>query len=322
MNWTTYIFRLSLLLFASISLFACSKHEIDEDDCLKDGGSSEITVNLSVNKVLSPYTTVEIPDTLPTEETRAESDKILVYYLAAYRLYNGKLTNDFKAFTSSESNFSIALPIGRYRIFAWAQYVDSDDPDMKGYFHTDDFSDMLIRNKYSFPINDSFKIAYRSETDFAVSFRSKPLAMSLKPVMGQYKIEPLDSPDYEVGKVEITYNSGLAASHNAITDQFAYMWNGIVGLHQGQFADDCLAFDNVFALDKEHHLSLQIKIFDKNGKLKAKRNNISFPVVRSGITTVRAKVFTILEKDNPEDPGMGGINDEYDNTYFIELSGE
>jgi len=302
----------ALLPLTAISITACSEHREIEDDCIVEAGQSELKINMTVETSLFNHKDVEVSDTM----TRAESDKQLRYYVSAYRVYNGQLAHEYAQFSSSNPNLSVKLPLGKYRILAWSQFVDKNDSTSKGYFYTDDFKDMLLRNKYSYQGCDSYKMGCYATGDITVSYKTPELNLNLKPAMGQYRIKATDTADYKVGKVTVTYVDRLPCSLDVVNNRMFDYWTGIAYNNETPTLD-CVAFDNVLAVTEEK-IAVMVEVYDTDGRLRARRRKIEFPVVQGGITNVSAKIFTLLEPtDGYVGDEGGGVNDAFDNTIFI-----
>lgn len=312
-------------MIGSLSLLtmSCSKEiEEDEDYCIRPDYKATVSVHLSVDESLSPYRSI-IEDGVEPKLTRSNDGYKLRYSVCAYPLDSaGSKTkansNEYFA-QSTDPNIELALPLGKYRIIAWADFI-SEDSTKKPYFHTDDFSDMLLVEKYQYQGCDNFKICFNGENNLTVSYKTPQLNIDLSPTMGQYRLVASDNPDYEVGKIRISYPSGLPASWNLLTGEICHHWQDV------SFSPTCdkyIAFDNVFS-ENLYNIELLVEVFDKDGKLKARRNSIKIPIKKGGVTTYTAKLFTVLEDNNssvtpPEGNNGGGIDFIFGDTFFIEF---
>lgn len=318
------LYKLSLILIGSFSLFCmgCSKDiEEDEDYCLRPDYKAKVNIHLMVDESLSPYRNI-IGDEVESQLTRSGEEYKLRYSVCAYPLdysgYMAKSTVNEYYVQSTDPNVELSLPLGKYRIIAWADFI-SDKSGQKPYFHTDDFSDMLLVEKYQYQGCDNFKISFNGENNLTVSYKTPALNIDLSPTMGQYRLIASDLPDYEVGKIRISYPSGLPASYNLLTNEICHFWQDVSFFPIG---DKYLAFDNVYS-ENLYNLELRVEVFDKDGKLKARRNSIKIPIKKGGVTTYTAKLFTILEEDSTDTPidsnNGAGIDFDFGDTYIIEF---
>ena len=312
---------LLLMLFGSL-LVSCSKDiEPDEDYCLREDNRDLVCLNLAVQKSMFTYKNLDIDDenNVTISRSAEKEEPHIRYYINVYPADCDEKAKPIYSTTTTEPQITLSLPIGKCRVIAWADYVTNDDGFSK-YFHTDDFSDMLLIDKYDYTANDPYKSCFLCSKDVTVSYKTPLIDMKLMPLMGQYRIVASDQPDYEVGKILVSYPSGVAASVNAFTGNICHVWQDV------SFKSECdsyVVFDNILAEKAESEIHLAIKVFDEDGRLRAYRRSIKFPIVRQGVTTATTNVFTLLEDENPGDNpgteggGQAGINDKYDTTYII-----
>lgn len=304
----------ALILFAGISVFtSCSKDTPEEDWCIRDGYRATVHVVLSADESMYDYQTVTVSD--PEAETRAGEKWRLRYSLCAYNLEEGGDASPIFNISSLSPELDVSLPLGKYRLVGWADYVPEETEKSK-YFHIDDFSDMLLIDKFSYSGSDPHKMAFLGQSDCTVSYRTPEIDIDLSPAMGQYRIIATDSPDYEVGKVVISYPKGMPASMDARSGKICYNWMGVSFVSN---PGECLVYDNLFAEETGKNVKVRLEIYDKSGNLKACRKALDVPLIRGGITLVKANCYTILECDNTPGEGSGGIgiDDSYGDTHVI-----
>lgn len=320
MKFSKIISSLSLALLipiGSVSLIGCTKDEPNEDDCIIEAGASEVKINMNVNTSLFSHKDIQITDSA----TRSSADFRLHYYVSAYRLLNGHLGKEYAKYSSADPSFTIKLPLGKFRIYTWSQYVDINDSTSAGYFYTDDFKDMLLRGKLSYKGCDDHKMGFTAYKDITVSYKTPEVKLDLSPITGQFRIKATDTPDYTVGKILIGYLNQIPSSFDVVNDRICHYWSGMSFKACSELSD-CIAFDNMIAEDEEQ-ISIRIEVFDTDGKLRARRRKIEFPVKRGGITTVSAKIYSLLEPaDGFIDDGDGGINENFDNTFHIGITSD
>lgn len=307
-----YKLGVALLLAGASSLCSCSKDHPDEDDCLREDYTTDVRVSLSVDKAMFDYATVDSMVEANDAETRSEESPMLKYYICAYRLRDGYRVGITATEESFDSNFTLSLPLGKYEVYAWADYTWADE-EKDHYFHIDDFSDMMLRDKFGYSGTDPYKVAYCGNADLTVSYRTPELKVNLSAAVGKYIIEATDTPDYEVGKVVVGYPQGVPCSLNLLSDRVIYRWNGV---SFESTATDCIAYDNILADTQPSELAVRLEIYDRKGRLRAKRNCVKFPIVRGGVTHVKGNFYSVNE-DNHGQSGEGGIDSGFDDTILI-----
>lgn len=307
----------ALALFAGTVLFAsCHSDNEVEDPCLLPDYKSSVKVTLDVDTRLSDYKDVSFADDL-NKQTRSSEHWHLRYTVCAFPEGVSNAV-PVASVSSLSSKLELSLPLGKYNVVAWADYVP-DESLASQYFHTDDFSDLLLREKFSYSGTDAHKIGFLGSEAVTVSYRTPELTVALSPAMGQYRINATDSPDYTVGKVLVTYPHGVPSSLNALSGKICHKWYGV---SFETMPTDVVAFDNVFAESEEIKVPVKIEIYDDKGRLRARRNTLDIPLVKGGVTFVNAKIYTILDPDSGDAPSGGGmgINGDYDDDFIIELS--
>lgn len=305
------------VLCFGLLLMACSREDPYDMECLIDTEYSTVRIHLDVNASLNPYRTITDPTNDDASSTRSDDSWQLKYVVAAYPV-SGNSTKPFAMIKSGGPDIEMNLPLGKYHILAWSDYTPSLSLN-DYYFHTDDFTDFLLKEKYSYNGVDAHKIGFLGAEDVTVTSRIDDVSISLSSAMGQYRINAVDSPDYTVGKVIVSYPDGLPSSLNGITGRICHKWYGVSFETN---PSDSNIFDNVFSENSEIKVPVKIEVYDINGKLRARRNTIDIPLVRGGRTYVNAKVYTLLDPDS-DDVVMGdgaGIDGEYDDTFIIDFT--
>ena len=303
---------LSILVLAfTLPNVSCSKDKEDEDYCLRDGYKAELNVKLSVHSFMNDKYNVEFADT----QTRNANDYKLRYTLTVFRADDKLFKNPVQTINTFSNDVNLSLPIGGYKLFAWADYSDREE-DKSIYFHTDDISDILLKDRFGYKGNDNWKIGYMGSTDLKVSYRTPVPTITLLPAMAEYRIIAKDKPDYTVKKVVISYPDGLPASMNMSTGNIAYIWNDVAfEALQSKY----LAFDQLFAHDKGE-IKVRIAVYDNNDEIKARRT-LTIPIERGCITNATGNIYSILENEMPgsSSGNAGGsmINPEYDDVEYI-----
>lgn len=307
-------FAASGMLAVLLMTVGCSKGiEPDEDYCLRPGYKDPVNISLSVDDSFSPYKDVisEVEDT--KSGNTGMRYVVSVYDLASFSALNPGSPVIYEV--SDSPDFTVPLAPGKYRVFAWADYERVERSD-NHYFHIDDFSDMLLVEKYGYQGSDPLKNGFSGTKDITVSYRTPDQTLHLSTTMAQYRLSASDTPDYNVGRIVISYPAGVPASINLFSDEICHLWQDVsFDAHEGE----CVAFDNILAEREERSLVIAVEVYDDKGVLRARRKAVAVPLIRGGITNVKARIYTVLEGDDSPSTsgGSGGINDQYDDTIFI-----
>lgn len=302
----------ALNILAAMLLTGCSHHEIDEDYCLRPGYEAELKVQLSIDRSLFDHATVE-----------ARSDNGMLPRFTVWAFRAGE-TEPMATAVTLGNEVGFTLPVGKYRVVAFGDYVPESRNSDDWYFFTDQVEELLLMEKYGYKGNDGYKQAYWSSADINVGYKNKPVALTLCSLMSKIEIVATDTPDYEVGKVKVSYPELLPAAVHGLTGEISYAWTGV--LFESVPTDSVLAFDHVYAPSAPDSLALRIEIYDKSDSLMARKSRIKVPVARRGITTVRGPFYGIFEKDSvpdkPDEPPMSGgagINPGFSSTVLFPI---
>lgn len=303
----------SLGVATAVLLSACTHHEQSfENECIQPNSTSDVNISLNVDTHLFEHATVTRADNTP-----------LRYAIA---VYNADMSAVVASARGLSPNFNVELPVGKYHLLSWADYaVDGLDADH--HFFTDNLSGISLADELNYVGNRSDKMAFSSMEDFTVAYRKLNINSTLKPHMAQFRIYATDTPDYEVGKVVVSYLSTVPSLYNPLTGSVSSHWSNVS--FSGEPQSDCVCFDNLFSITEESPVKIKVEIFDKSDKLIARRESIDFPVVRGGITKVNAQIYSAkVAGTDPEPPTGGddedkpsgggiGIDEDFDETYTI-----
>lgn len=310
MKISTFHINVALSLVFPLALFSsCHSDKEDDDWCLREDFKTELRLNLSIEKSLFEHKTIE--DTEGHEETRSDEQSLkLQYYVGIYK--GNKL---IETINTLDQEVCLNLPLGKYTVIAWADYVPEET--MFGhYFHIDDFTDILLKDKFNYDGLDDNKVGFYAATPVIVSYKTPETRMILKPAMGQYRIIATDEPDYNVSRIRIYYHAGLPSSFDALNDRIAHVWNDV---SFDAVPASTIAYDNVFSTSSETTLKVRLEVFDETGKVRARRKSMEIPLIRGGLTTVKTKIYSVLEEYSDDNEGGGGFQEDYDTTIEITL---
>lgn len=306
---------ISTVLVVCLITLSCSSDKNKEEDCLSENFKTSFKIRLDVDTHMTDYKDICL-DNDNEPETRSAEAWRLRYTVCAYS-ENGPSDVPVASLSSLSPVIDLTLPLGKYNIIAWADYI-SDESLNSQYFHTDDFTDILLRDKFSYSGDDTHKIGFIGNENLTVSYRTPELNIYMSPAMAQYKITALDSPDYNVSKVIVSYPEGLPSSLNAISGKISHKWYGV---SFETLPKDFVAKDNVFSEHEEIKVPVKIEVYDDRGVLRARRNSIKIPLIKGGVTFVKAKIYSVLDPENGDMPQGGGItiDNEYDDVHIIEI---
>lgn len=277
------------------------------DDIL-NGFRTEFTVNLTLDRSMIDYALV---DSLQFE-TRASTDWGIRYCVAAY---SRDKTEPYDVQSTYDAQVTFTLPPGKYNFVAWADPVPTYD-DKSYYFHTDDFSEILLRHKYDYEGNDYGKAAYRGKKEFRVAYTSNNMSMELSPAVARYRLLASDEANFTPGKVLVSYYD-LPSSVEALSGHINGYWSDVS--YNSTVDGVELAFDHVLAHDEEEiKVNVCVEIYDTNDNLRARVRKVELPLINGGVTTLRGNFYSTLQLDNDQTSGGVIIDPEFEETVEIE----
>ncbi len=305
------------LLMATILPFtACSRDGTDDEEyCLRDNYKIPISVHVELGRdtVFREYMTID------SLYTRTE-EPYLKYYVAAFPMTEGVPT---AVASSVNKDIDMKLHPGRYTMVGWVMYDTGEKS--RGYnFYDDDFSELLLKNKYNYTGANPYKIAYHAYEPKNIAYNSTETSLTARPAMGYYRIIATDTAKFVPTKVMLYYTSLLPASIHGKTGKINWWWNDISyksGIEHLDSVGDLLAADYVLAQNSnELSVTATIEIYDDEDILRARKKNIKIPLKNGGITTVKGNFYSVLELDNDGMAGSGiHIKTEWDANFDIEF---
>lgn len=283
---------------------------INEDWCLSPDYKTDMVVDVDLDKTFSQYVTLDSVFSTRSNETGL----ILKYYAAAY-VRNSR--TPLVISSSFDHKVPISLMPGKYNIVAWADY-ESENDSRSANFYTDDFSELLLRNKYNYSEASTAKMGFRGVSQVPVAYTTDSVSIIAKPAMGQYRLVATDTVGYTPAKVTVRYTSKIPAAIDALDGSFNWWWDDI--------SFSCvpngkqIASDLVFSQPTETSVTAVVEVFDDKGYLRARKKGLKIPLVNGGITTIRGNFLSILEMDDNQGNGAGlTINPEWDASFDIEF---
>ena len=134
----------ALNILAAMLLTGCSHHEIDEDYCLRPGYEAELKVQLSIDRSLFDHATVE-----------ARSDNGMLPRFTVWAFRAGE-TEPMATAVTLGNEVGFTLPVGKYRVVAFGDYVPESRNSDDWYFFTDQVEELLLMEKYGYKGNDGY----------------------------------------------------------------------------------------------------------------------------------------------------------------------
>lgn len=261
----------------------------------------KVSVILHVNEVFSLSKQESYKRSFESESCKLD------YYVA---IFSDSLQKDAPIYLSHDSVVDINMIPGKYKLVGWAEHSAAEESHSR-YFHTDDFSEILLRNKYKYEADDSLKIPYHAIYDFSVNNSSvnQTVNMTLTPAMGRYQLIATDTANYSVGKVLVTYTQKFPSALDARFGNITWFWNDIS--YSTFPVGSKIASDAVFAQNTtETSINLKVEIFDTSGILRARRSSISFTLKNGNNTVVYSNFYSVLDPDEDQSAPDSNQNDK------------
>ena len=158
--------KISTFLLVCLITLSCSSDKNKEEDCLSENFKTSFKIRLDVDTHMTDYKDICL-DNDNEPETRSAEAWRLRYTVCAYS-ENGPSDVPVASLSSLSPVIDLTLPLGKYNIIAWADYI-SDESLNSQYFHTDDFTDILLRDKFSYSGDDTHKIGFIGNENLTVS---------------------------------------------------------------------------------------------------------------------------------------------------------
>lgn len=232
----------------------------------------------------------------------------------------------------SELNTELTLSIipGNYNFAVWTDYVKAGD-DSALYYATDHFEEIVLEGDTHSGSND-FRDAFRGITVSEVSETTTEATVEMERPMARFNFVSIDVEDFivkiasegiaptgedvdiEEYKAVFRYQGFMPYSYNMFTNKPADSKTGVVfesSLRRLSDSEAELGFDYVFVNGSESTIAVSVEIYDSQDQLIASFKPIDIPLVRSKLTTVRARFLT------SEAEGGVSIIPDYDGEYNL-----
>ena len=279
----------------------------DMDDEVLNGFRTDLDICIDIDDRLREYRDIDST----AFYTRGSLAWGIRYCVAAYRRDERQ---PYEVKSSFDSRVRFSLPPGKYTFVGWADHTPTYE-DKSYYFHTDDFSEVMLRHKYDYEANDLGKMAYSGKNEFRVAYTTNETRLDLHPNIARYQLLATDTADFVPGKILVSYFD-LPASVNPYTRKINGRWSDVS--YVSSVTGNRLAFDQVLAEDSEVTVNASVEIYDDNNNLRARVRKVEIPLINGGITTVRGNFFTTLHLDDGMTGGGITIDPEFEETVEIE----
>lgn len=297
------------LVLGMLACAACSHSSEDEEDCLNPSYKVPLQVTVNVDDSFQHHCVID-----SVFDTRSEATPYLKYYVAAYPASS---SSTLKTVIASSDTYTVPLSLhpGRYNMVSWVSYESATE--QRSYnFYTDDFDELLLRNKYNYSGAHPYKLAWRGSEDKHIAYNSATVSLTASPAMALYRLEATDTAKYTPSKVVIKYTSDFPAAISAKDGNINWWWTDIN--FESSINDVLLASDYVFSQSSETYVTLTVEIYDENDRLRSCKKNLEVPLINGGITTVRGNFYSVLEGAAETSNGIK-IKTEWDATFEIEI---
>jgi hypothetical protein len=336
------VFRYTALLAAALCLWACHVHEFPV-------GSSEVdvTLHLAFDKSLPPFRTVEYPQTKAAD---AETAGLEVQY--QIRLYRG-VPGDFEQepfliqtyigddVTSLERDVTLNLKPGRYLAQVWVDFVSEEKGPA---YEATDFRHIGLMGDY--PGGDVRQEAFYVQCELPLETlitagSTYEDTLTLKRPLAQYRFIATDKEEFlkfwsrerairhgssvktaipesqlNTYAVRVVYPQYLPNAFNLFTDHAADAGTGYSFWTRMQLREDGdvdLGWDWVIVGPEEGVVVVALEFYDATGEYISTVNNITVPLMRGQVTTVKGTLLT-----RGVDSGVT-IDPTYDGEYNVQF---
>lgn len=325
---------MSVCLLCGLSVSSCDVHEFPDPKPKE----MEFTLKLNYDTNLPLYKVVEYE-----EETRsALAEEYNVRHIikvfdaeaegaeARMELYHFEFINDDIA----ELNTTVTLSIlpGNYNFVVWTDYVKADN-NASLHYDTNHFEEIALQGE-THTGSDDFRDAFRGTTISEVSADIVEATVEMGRPMAKFNFVSVDVEDFIVKvasegisptgvdvdlneyKAVFRYQGFMPYSYNMFTDKPADSKVGVSfesSLRSLNDSEAELGFDYVFVNGSESTMVVSVEIYDHEERLISSFKPIEVPLVRSKLTTIKARFLT------SEAEGGVAISPDYDGEYNVQI---
>ena len=318
---TTYIIPALALAFASCSTKDAPEYvEPPEDYCLTDlSWRHPVTVSIIDDDVLDAGMTINY-ESKADQMSRSIDEPRRRYVVKVFEPSTYKLVAEGVSFSK---DITLSLPVGKLTVVVWADYTTKETPS-DSYYFTDDWTELLLVDRFPYTANDYMKSAAWSRIDIALAYNQTYIEIPLTQIAGGFKLISTDAPNEKVESIDVCYNTAVPCAINGFSGEIAHTWSdcsffGVTStLANG---DTQLCYDVLPVGNTGTNVSVSMTMRDADGRIVAHVNNIEIPVKPGKMTRVYAPFYSIREMHPSEVPGGGGvnINPGFNNEIVIEI---
>lgn len=289
----------------------------EEDWCLDKSYMVPLNVYVNVDKSFEEYANVD--STMDADKyrrsTRGDPTWQLQYNVAVYEKDAKDISQPLEVFTSFENPVKTRLRPGKYDFVAFATYTPPLLETKSHHFHLDDFSEIMLKQKYDYTADDSYKVPYRVKEGHSVAWTDDELNLTATPAMAKFRLIATDEPEFTPYRTVVSFYS-LPAAINGYTGKINYSWSDIQ--FENIIKDDVLAADYVLSHSEETEIFVKVEIYDALGNMRARLSKLRIPLVNGGVTTIKGNFYSILDLSGLSSGGIS-IDTEFEGTYEIEV---
>ena len=292
-----FVLALSLFLMS-----ACNGKGDEPDPSL---GSGEVVVSLQIDTTMVDFKTIE-------EDSRAAGGYDL---RCLVRAYSENASGSLAAVPAAQTTVvfsgggkygecSMVLPSGKYRLLAWADWVESGSQKDK-FYNTADFADITFLGTYCG--NTNYRNAYSGSASVSFSASAGDTThvqqtLPMRSVMGKVKFIATDYNEYlEAGqnlRILVAY-TGFLPNHYSLLRGVPF--DATTGVNFISTVTEpstegtgtaTLGFDYVMVNGEESSVTMALGLYNDEGKLVGQSSTLNVPIKRGGITVVKDKFLT------------------------------
>ncbi len=328
---------MSACLLCGLSVSSCDVHEFP-DPTPKE---MELTLKLSYDTEMPLYKIVEYE-----EDTRsAAAEEYDVRYIvkvfdaeaegaeARNELYHFEFIKEDIA--ELDNTLTLSIIPGNYNFVVWTDYIkEGDTTDL--YYDTNRFEEIALKGDSHVGGND-FRDAFRGSVTSEVSDTTIEATVEMRRPLAKFNFISTDVEDFIVKvasqrsgepstssanvdlneyKAVFHYHGFMPYSYNMFTDKPADSVTGTsfeTTLQRLSDNEAELGFDYVFVNGNESNVVVSVEIYDSQEQLISSFKPIEVPLVRSKLTTVKARFLTA------EAEGGVAILPDYDGEYNYQV---
>ena len=223
-------------------------------------------------------------------------------------------TQIISSHTANDGRIKLNVPLGKYKVLAFAQPLKRDG--LLNYSLNK--MNIEVDEAKTYIIGESHRIVYAGENNLNVSYRTKPLTITLEPMVGQFKIIADDTPDYEVEDIKISFGDSIPSGFNLFTKtEQAMISIKNLSSNISNFSKQVEICDNVLMTRDSFSLPVKVEVFTKNNR-RASVVNLLIPLKRDACISISGKIFTSYDPDYKGGAGGGlGIDWGFDSEHEV-----